>query len=143
MHSFFFPLVYILYLRLAAASDKVYSYLPMVGGSLRILLVLKCEPYPLASQIFYPHTPQFNARQFDRMLLILRWWFEIMIAFNADDFLDNIAKIWRRLVIIFNFDHPRHTLQNCSPIYRTNNVGKMGSTSLEMNLVFRSISHIF
>jgi hypothetical protein len=29
--------------------------------------------------------------KFDRMLLILRWWFEIMIAFNADDFLDNIC----------------------------------------------------
>jgi hypothetical protein len=36
-------------------------------------------------------------------------------------------EIWRRLLIIFNFDHPRHTLQNCSLIYRTNNVGKMGS----------------
>jgi hypothetical protein len=24
-------------------------------------LFLKCEPYPLASRIFYPHTPQFNA----------------------------------------------------------------------------------
>jgi len=46
-----------------------------------------------------------------------------------------LAKIWRRLVIIFNFDHPRHILQNCSPIYWTNNVGKMGSTSPEMNLV--------
>ena len=48
-----------------------------------------------------------------------------------------LAKIWRRLVIIFNFDHPRHTLQNCSPIYRTNNVGKMGSKSPEITLVFR------
>ena len=45
---------------------------------------------------------------------------------------------------MFIFDHPRHTLQNnCSPIYRTNNVGKMESTPPEMNLVFRLISHIF
>jgi hypothetical protein len=51
-----------------------------------------------------------------------------------------LAKIWRRLVIIFNFDHPRHTPQNCSPIYRTNNVSKMGSTSPEMNLV---LCHIY
>ena len=40
-------------------------------------------------------------------------------------------------MIIFNFDHPRHTLQNCSSTYRTNNVGKMGSKSPEMTLVFR------
>jgi hypothetical protein len=125
------------------------------------------------------------------MLLILRWWFEIMIAFMHVTIIFNLililfiiwmcrrmyvfsspdpkshvsfclhleyvfrlsslyfykkilkvcasslklSKIWRRLVIIFNFDHPRHTFQNCSTIYRTNNVGKMGSTSPEMNLV--------
>jgi hypothetical protein len=28
----------------------------------KLSLFLKCEPYPLASQLFYPYAPQFNAR---------------------------------------------------------------------------------
>jgi hypothetical protein len=52
----------------------------------------------------------------------------VTIIFNLILTSLKLANIWRRLVIIFNFDHPRHTLQNCSPIYRTNNLGKMGST---------------
>jgi hypothetical protein len=111
-----------------------------------IILVFKMWALSLGVTNIQPQYATISReRKFDRLLLILRWWFEIMIAFNPDHFLYYIchwkyiskAKIWWRLVIIFIFDNARHTLQNCSPFYRTNNVGKIGSTPPEMNLVFR------
>jgi hypothetical protein len=43
-------------------SSTHFFYFQVFPLSLKLSLFLKCEPYPLTSQIFYTHTPQFNAR---------------------------------------------------------------------------------